>query len=289
MSKFSLMCGTAGALCVVAATLWPAVGSEPVSSPNFSPDSIVGWIAVPGGFKPPASGPGPVTNDPAHPLIVNLLPNYPPSGRIQGPQPTFAVADLNNPILQPWAQEALRKRNERILSGGTGFSRQASCWPIGVPGFLLHGVQPVYFIQTTKEVIMVWQEDYQIRHVYLNVPHSAHVTPSWFGESVGHYEGDTLVVDTIGMNDKTWIDNYRTPHTDKLHVIERFRIVDDKTLEVDVHVEDPGAFTTPWNAIQRYTHEEFGPMIEVSCAEGMTNNYFHQDVEPIPQADQADL
>jgi hypothetical protein len=272
MSKFSLMCGTAGALCVVAATLWPAVGSEPVSSPNFSPDSIVGWIAVPGGFKPPASGPGPVTNDPAHPLIVNLLPNYPPSGRIQGPQPTFAVADLNNPILQPWAREALRKRNERILSGGTGFSRQASCWPIGVPGFLLHGVQPVYFIQTTKEVIMVWQEDHQIRHVYLNVPHSAHVTPSWFGESVGHYEGDTLVVDTIGMNDKTWIDNYRTPHTDKLHVIERFRIVDDKTLEVDVHVEDPGAFTTPWNAIQRYTHEEFGPMIEVSCAEGMTKN-----------------
>jgi hypothetical protein len=122
------------------------------------------------------------------------------------------------------------------------------------------------------------------------VPHSAHVTPSWFGESVGHYEGDTLVVDTIGMNDQTWIDNYRTPHTDKLHVIERFHMIDGgKTLEVNVHVEDPGAFTTPWNAIQRYGRAEFGPMIEVSCAEGMTNNYFHLDAEPIPQASKPDF
>jgi hypothetical protein len=278
-----------GFLCAGAAPS-PAVRPGPAAPPNFSPDSIVGWIAVPGGFKPPAIGPGPVTDDPAHRLVVNLLPNYPPSGRIQGAQPTFPVADLNNPILQPWAREELKKRNERILSGGTGFSRQASCWPIGVPGFLLHGVQPVYFIQTAKEVIMVWQEDYQIRRIYLNVPHSAHVTPSWFGESVGHYEEDTLVVDTIGMNDKTWIDNYRTPHTDTLHVTELFRIIDGgKTLEVNVHVEDPGAFTTPWNAIQRYTHAEFGPMIEVSCAEGMMNDYFHQDVEPIPQEDKPDF
>ena len=276
------------ALVCAGASLWPAVGAEPV--PDFSTDSRIGWIAVPGGFKQPASGPGPVTNDPAHPQAVNLLPNYPPSGRIQGPQPTFPVSDISNPILQPWAREELRKRNERILSGGTGFGRQASCWPMGVPGFLLHGVQPVYFIQSAKEVIMVWQEDYQTRRIFLNVPHSAHVTPSWYGESVGHYEGDTLVVDTIGMNDQTWIDNYRTPHTDKLHVIERFHMIDGgKTLEVNVHVEDPGAFTTPWNTIQRYGRAEFGPMIEVSCAEGMTNNYFHLDVEPIPQASKPDF
>jgi len=77
--------------------------------------------------------------------------------------------------------------------------------------------------------------------------------PSWFGESVGRYEGDTLVVDTVGMNDKTYIDSYRTPHTEKLHVVERFRMIEGgKTLEVKVHVEDPGAFTTPWDAIQRY-------------------------------------
>src|SRR5258706_15544754 len=113
--------GLVGLFCAGAA-LWPAIGAEAV--PDFSNDSRIGWIAVPGGFKAPASGPGPVTNDPAHPLVVTLLPNYPPSGRIQGGQPTFPVADLNNPILQPWAREELRKRNERILSGGTGFSRQ---------------------------------------------------------------------------------------------------------------------------------------------------------------------
>ena len=93
-----------------------AFGTE--TTPNFAPDSIVGWIAVPGGFKPPASGPGPITNDPAHPLVVNLLPNYPPSGRIQGAQPTFPVADINNPILQPWAREELRKRFKGYLEEG---------------------------------------------------------------------------------------------------------------------------------------------------------------------------
>ncbi len=282
--------GALSGLVFGASALWPALAVEATAPPNFAPDSIVGWIAVPGGFKPPGSGPGPIVNDPAHPQIVNLLPNYPPSGRIQGGQPTFPIADLTNPILQPWAREELRRRNERILSGKTGYSRQASCWPIGVPGFLLHGVQPVYFIQTAKEVVMVWQEDYQTRRVYLNVPHSAKPAPSWFGESIGHYEGDTLVVDTIGMNDRTWIDNYRTPHTDRLHVVERFHMIDGgKTLEVDVHVEDPGAFTTPWNAIQRYGRVQFGPLIEVSCAEGSTTNYLKQDMEPIPQAAKPDF
>ena len=70
---------------------------------------------------------------------------------------------------------------------------------------------------------MTSQFDHQYRHIYLNVPHSADIKPSWFGESVGHYEGDTLVVDTIGLNDRTFIDDYLTPHTDKLHVVERFR------------------------------------------------------------------
>src|SRR6266446_5980466 len=125
------------------------VGAGPAPAPpNFAPDSIVGWIAVPGGFKAPASGPGPIANDPSHPQVVNLLPNYPPSGRIQGPQPTFPVSDISNPILQPWAREELRKRNERVLAGMPLFSKHASCWPMGVPAFLLYPVAPVYFIQT---------------------------------------------------------------------------------------------------------------------------------------------
>ena len=98
------------------------------------------------------------------------------------------------------------------------------------------------------------------RHVYLTDRHSPNVKPSWFGESIGHYEnGDTLVVDTIGLNTRTFVDSYRTPHTEQLHVVERFRIVDGgKALEVNVHVEDPGAFTMPWNAMQRYRRVEQG-------------------------------
>jgi hypothetical protein len=122
------------------------------------------------------------------------------------------------------------------------------------------------------------------------VPHSANPKPSWYGESVGHYEnGDTLVVDTIGQNDKTYVDNYRTPHTTHLHVVERFRLIDGgKTIEVNVHVEDPGAFTTPWNAIQRYRRTDGGAMDEMVCAENNTD-YFNYDVVPLPQASRPDF
>ena len=98
-----------------------------------------------------------------------------------------------------------------------------------------------------------------------------------------------LVVDTVGLNDKTFVDNYRTAHTDRLHVIERFRLVDSgKTLEVNVRIDDPGAFTTSWNAIQRYRRADLAPLSESTCAENNAN-YFNQDVEPIPQADKSDF
>jgi len=97
-----------------------------------------------------------------------------------------------------------------------------------------------------------------------------------------------LVIDTIVLSTRTFVDNYLTPHTDRLHVVERFRMVNDgKTLEVNVHVEDPGAFTTPWDAIQRYRRAE-APMMEVVCAEN-NGDVFHQDLDPMPQADKPDF
>src|SRR5438046_6423566 len=100
---------------------------------------------------------------------------------------------------------------------------------------------------------MIYSGDAQVRRIYLNVPHSENSKPTWYGESVGHYEGDTLVVDTIGMNDKTFVDNYRTPHTTKLHVVEPWRMVEEgKTLEVTITVADPDAFNEPWSAVRRY-------------------------------------
>jgi len=268
------------------AVLAPAAAQVGVA-PNFAPDSSTGWIALGQEFLPPESGPGPVMTDPAH-------------ARRPGAPPAFRVADLSNPILQPWVRDELRKANERALSGRAAYTPKERCWPIGVPGFLLYPVFPVYFVQTPKEVVMIWAEDHQVRHIYLNQRHSARVVPSWFGESVGRYEGDTLVVDTVGLNARTFVDNYRTPHTDKLHVVERFRMIDGgKTLEAKVHVEDPGAFTTPWDAIQRYRRVDAagdkddsrvpgGPLEEMVCAEN-NGDILNEGVEPIPQANRPDF
>ncbi|HEX5280157.1 MAG TPA: hypothetical protein VFW28_08755 [Micropepsaceae bacterium] len=240
-----------------------------------------GWQAVGVVFLAPPSGPGPVIDMPGRKRIGNNLDLG---------QPIFAMADLGNPILQPWARDALKAVNDHVAAGGGGFTAQASCKLVGVPAFLLHPAQPIYFVQTPKEVVMIWPPNAEYRHLYLTEKHSADLKPSWFGESIGHYEnGDTLVVDTIGLNDKTYIDNFRTPHTIQLHVVERFRInPDGKGLTVDVAVDDPGAFTTPWHAVQRYRRVEQGPMRESSCAEAPVN-YLHYDMDPIPQADRADF
>jgi hypothetical protein len=271
----------ASSVCI-AAGLGPAAGAETVKKPNFAPDDLTGWQLLDDEFIPPPSGAGPVVSDPAHPYVSFY--RFP-----RNPKPTFRVADLTNPILQPWARERLRKVNERSLSGQVVAIPKERCWPVGVPAFLLLPATPVYFLQAPKQVSMIWMQNHQVRRVYLDVPHSANVTPSWYGESVGHYEGDALVVDTIGISDKSYVDNYQTPHTDQLHVVERFHLIDNgKTLEVNVHVEDPGAFTMPWNAIQRYRRTNSGPLSENVCAEN-NDDHFRHGLEPMPQADKPDF
>ncbi len=264
------------------AVLGPASGAELKNPQNFAPDSATGWQLLDDDFISPPSGPGPVVSDPAHPYVSFY--RFP-----RNPRPSFRVADLSNPILQPWAREHLRQVNERSLSGQVVSIPKERCWPVGVPAFLLLPATPVYFIQTPKQISMIWMQDHQVREVYMDVPHSGNVKPSWFGESVGHYEGDTLVVDTIGISSKSYVDNYQTPHTDQLHVVERFHMIEDgKTLQVDVHVEDPGAFTTPWNAIQRYRRTNTGPLTEAVCAEN-NDDHFHQGLEPMPEAAKPDF
>jgi hypothetical protein len=235
-------------------------------------------------FLPPPDGPGPVVSEKDHPYIDNTYATR------RGGQPTFHVADLASPILLPWAREALRKVNERVLAGEPVFTPKERCWPIGVPAFLLYPVTPVYFLQTPDVVTLIWQEDHMVRHIYMNRKHSDHVTPSWFGESVGHYEGgDTLVVDTVGLNTKTFVDQFRTPHTEQLHVVERFHILPGgNAMEATATVEDPGAFTTTWRGVQRYRRVTQGPMLENNCAEN-NSAYFGMNVEPIPTANRPDF
>jgi hypothetical protein len=268
--------------CAVVALSTARAEQNPV--PNFAPDNMTGWLKGPGDeFLQPASGPGPVRSDPAHPYVSNAVAR----------QETVKIADLTNPILKPWVIEQMKRANDEVFAGKVGFTARSRCWPHGVPGFLLYPVHPIFFIQTPNEVLMTWGQDFQLRHVYLNVAHSPNPKPSWYGESIGHYEnGDTLVVDTIGLNDRTYVDNYRTPHTTQLHVMERFTLIDGgEGIEVTVRVEDPGAFTMPWNAVQRYRRDQRStevPLHEMVCAEN-NGDHFNQGLYPIPHADTPDF
>jgi hypothetical protein len=278
--------GAVAALLCGGAVLWPALAAERTgtvaSVPVFTPDSDTGWVPDrPTGddFLPPASGPGPV-------MSVKDRP-YVPNG--QG-QPTYRIADLTNPILKSWAIERMKKANDEVDAGKVPYITRERCWPAGVPGFTVYTrVQPIYFLQTARQVVIVNELNAQVRHIYLNVPHSAQVKPSWYGESVGHYEADELVIDTIGLNDKTFVDNYRTPHTDQIHVVERFKLIEGgKTLQSVVTVDDPGAFNMPWSATQRWRRVANRPATESICAENNTN-FFNYEVVPIPQADKSDF
>jgi hypothetical protein len=273
-------------LAFASAALWPApAGAEPNSVPDFFVNRDTGWLPVGDDFLPPPSGPGPVTFDKRHPYVDNG------AARRTGTQPTYRVADLGNPILQPWAAEQMRKSNEEVLAGKVPFRPRESCYPGGVPGFLVYNlVFPNRFLQTAKQVTIINPGGPELRRVYLNVPHSARVTPSWYGESVGRYEGnDTMLVDTVGISTKAFVDNYRTPHSDRLHVVERFKLTGgEQMLDVLITVDDPGAFTTPWSAIQRFRRVQAGPMEEAICAENNVNP-FNFAVVPIPQADKPDF
>ncbi len=264
MSKFvsttRLLVGSAALLAMAAFVACTA--EQPAwSPPDFSPIGM-GWeganglefIAVPG--SPPA-----VTAHPDHPYINNAI--Y----RRTGQQPTFHIADLTNPNLKQWAKDIMQKDNDEVLAGKIAYMPGQSCKHWGVPAVMQSG-GPFFILQTPTEVLIIEEGERLARHIYLNVPHSANPKPSWYGESVGHYEGDTLVVDTIGITTETFVDFFRTPHTEKLHVVERWRLIDDgKQIEVHMTIDDPDTYYQPWQAIRRLerTVTELGENI---CREG---------------------
>jgi hypothetical protein len=281
-----------GAIFLTAAVLWAAGGASAADwlkhqvIPNFAPTANTGWVldhavGVDDLLPPPTGGPGPVTFDKSHPYVPNGF----------GTAPTYRVADLTNPILQPWTIPSMKKANDEVLAGKVPFRARERCWPVGVPGFNAYSlVEPFFFYQTPEKVVVINQGGPEIRRIYLNVTHSKEVKPSWYGESVGHYEnGDTLVIDTIGISPKSFIDNYRTPHTDELHVVERWKLAPDgQTVEVSMFVEDPGAFTVPWSAVQRWRRVENAPLVPVACNEN-NGDFFSQGLVPLPEAAKPDF
>jgi len=212
--------------------------ATPVASgaaqPKETPDLSGRWEGP--GFdlaRAEKSGPGPVSNM---------------SKDIQKPE-----GDYNNPILQPWAAAIVKKWADETRAGRAPPHAHALCYPTSVPGVMtLHNAYQ--FLQSPDKVTIIIANQAQVRHIYLNVPHSKHVVPSWNGESVGHYEGDTLVVDTIGIkpSEVVPIDRFGTPHTEQLHIVERIRKAGPKSLRIDYRIEDPGAFTMAWDAVAMF-------------------------------------
>jgi hypothetical protein len=300
------------ATCLVATTL-SALGQEgPVVGPTAAPPSIPDFSGLwvhpfwPG-FDPPLSGPGPVVNKSRLPSGVGN------SNQLAG--------DYTNPILKPQAAETIRKYGEISKAGITFPTPANQCWPQPVPYiFWTIGVQMLQ--QPDKVTILYSNPNNEFRQVRLNQTHPPHVTPSWYGDSVGHYEGDVLVVDTVGIKSErpfAMLDIYGTPFTQNLHVVERYRLIDyaaavrghersrtenvyipindsglivdanykGKGLELEFVVEDDGVFTMPWSATMTY-RRALGKWPEWACAENIREYYYKKDSE-VPRAEKPDF
>ena len=224
------------------------------------------------------------------------------------------VGDYTNPILQPWASDVVRKFGELSKAGVTYPSPANQCWPEPLP--YIYKNTALMVLQRPDEITMVYNHEF--RKVRMNEPHPAKMTPSWHGDAVGHYEGDTLVVDTLGQKQGPFsmLDLYGTPYSEKLHVVERYRLLDyeeakdglernakenmraggaseidrnyrGKHLQVLFTVDDINVFTTPWSATITYVR---GPndWRESVCAENTYDYLSNKDVE-VPTADKPDF
>jgi hypothetical protein len=310
---------------VIASTLYmsvlvfPSYGAETAPIPDFS--GIWAHLTFPD-VEPPLTGPGPVRN---RSRMSSQLCGQPPCGGTVGASPNGVsnvyelVGDYNNPILKPEAAEIVKQHGEISLKGLVYPTPGNQCWPGGVPFVFWNlGMQ---MLQQKDKVTILYANDHEVRHVRMNQPHPAQVKPSWFGDSVGHYDGDTLVIDTVGIKVGPYamVDMYGTPHTEALHVIERYRLLDYEAaneaeergerenfrlpvsdnglarnpdykgpgLQLEFTVEDPGVFTTPWSAaiIYRRPLGDWPP--EMACADS-TRDYVGRTIN-IPQGDKPDF
>jgi hypothetical protein len=282
---------------------WPAMAAEN-SAPV--PDLSGLWARNTVDFESPPSGPGPV---------VNLSRR--PSGTRDHNKP---VGDYSNPILKPAAAAEVKRHGEISLGGGEYPTPSNQCWPESPP-YILWQLE-MQILQQTDRVTILYHHDHQVRSIPLNRPHPAHVAASWSGDSVGHYEGDTLVIDTVGVKvaPLSLVDQYGTPHSEALHVVERYRLIDGKAakeatdraerendrappaatgvfidpdytgkgLQIQFTVEDSGVFTMAWSAAVTYRRAQEGIWDEHVCAENRHEYYAGKDAA-VPTADKPDF
>jgi len=295
-------------LVVILTAAAPAFGQAPPSAAVGSgaiPDFSGAWAHPGVGFGPPLSGPGPVVNK------ARL-----PTGQSNS---DLLVGDYTNPILKPATAEVIKRNGEIALSGKAIPDPDSQCLQNPVPYIFWNFYLRI--LQQPDKVTLVYQHDDDFRMVPLNRPHPAKIVPSVHGDSVGHYEGDTLVIDTVGIRTGPYrtIDRFGTPYSEALHVVERYRLIDyeatkaglarlakewraaggtvdpnyrGKGLQLEFTVEDPGVFTMPWSATLTFGRDA-NPWEERICAENVQHEYdghfFSDEGAHIPTADKPDF
>jgi len=285
---------------LAAAVALPVIGHGAAQAPAPIPDfSGIWWHPSLPGFEPLASGPTAVTNKARR----NGVSNY-----------DQLVGDYSNPILKPEAAETVKKHGELSMAGITYPNPANQCWPEPLPFIYKNFALQIF--QLKDRLTMIYEQDHEVRRVRMNQAHPKVVTPSWYGDSVGHYEGDTLVIDTIGQKSGPFamLDLYGTPYSKSLHVVERYRLIDyedakdglerdkkenqqaavgidrnykGKHLQVVFTVEDQDVFTMPWTATITYGRGATD-WPEVVCAENPHEYYNNKDSE-VPTAAKPDF
>lgn len=173
------------------------------------------------------------------------------------------------PPFLPWAAERFKNVKSGYGPRATPDSEDPilNCLPPGVPRIMLIPF-PMEIVQTPGELVMLFEYDHNVRHIYLNRhEHPKELDLTWMGDSIGRWEDDTLVIDTAELNDRTWLDQVGHPHSDALHVIERIRKVDRDTLQDDVTIDDPKAYAKTWSGRQIFKRRPTWHLLEYVCAD----------------------
>jgi hypothetical protein len=161
------------------------------------------------------------------------------------PGETMTKPSLSEIPFQPWARALYDYREQSRLEPYTRCKPSAGA---RMPG-TAYGTQVVHFPELRQLIIFQTGGSHSYRTIFMDGrPHPANLTPSYYGHAVGRWEGDTLVVDSVGFNERMWIENIGMPHTDKLHLVERITRVSQDWIRWEFHINDPGAYTAPWKS-----------------------------------------
>jgi hypothetical protein len=204
------------------------------------------------GQSPAAKAPAAAGNFDAHDLSGVWNMSFPPNASQADLEIYVSQFGKDEPPMTPWSKERFDKTKPAFGKRGVLVAETNDpafqCFPPGVPRIYLHPF-PMQIMVTPKELIMLFEYDHIVRHIYTDGrQHPKDISPTYMGDSIGRWDGDTFVIDTVGFNDKTWLDRAGHPHSDQLHVTERLHRTAADRLQVDFTIEDPVAYTKPFTS-----------------------------------------